>query len=96
MSSHSRSNCFFGEAYNVSYTDVYDFASAGNNKSLKKLEIEMGNLTDEDLKKKGFSDEKIRIAVKRAKELMGDKNEKIPSNYGTYVYKIVEEILDVV
>ena len=23
-------NCFFGEAYNVSYTDVYDFASAGN------------------------------------------------------------------
>lgn len=36
------SNCFFGEAYNVSYTDVYDFASAGNKKSLKKLEIEMG------------------------------------------------------
>ena len=33
---------FFGEAYNVSYTDVYDFASAGNKKSLKKLEIEMG------------------------------------------------------
>lgn len=35
-------NCFFGEAYNVSYTDVYDFASSGNKKSLKKLEIEMG------------------------------------------------------
>lgn len=35
-------NCFFGEAYNISYTDVYDFASAGNKKSLKKLEIEMG------------------------------------------------------
>lgn len=35
-------NCFFGEAYNLSYTDVYDFASAGNKKSLKKLEIEMG------------------------------------------------------
>ncbi|MBS4930291.1 MAG: hypothetical protein KH020_03000 [Clostridiales bacterium] len=35
-------NAFFGEAYNVSYTDVYDFASAGNKKSLKKLEIEMG------------------------------------------------------
>ena len=55
------SKCFFGEAYNVSYTDVYDFASSGNKKSLKKLEIEMGNLTDEDLKKKGFSDEKIQI-----------------------------------
>lgn len=35
-------NCFFGEAYNVSYTDVYDFASAGNKKSLKKFEIELG------------------------------------------------------
>ena len=35
-------NVFFGEAYNLSYTDIYDFASAGNKKSLKKLEIEMG------------------------------------------------------
>lgn len=35
-------NSFFGEAYNVSYTDVYDFASAGNKKSLKKWEIELG------------------------------------------------------
>lgn len=35
-------NCFFGEAYNISYTDIYDFASAGNKKSLKKLEIDMG------------------------------------------------------
>lgn len=33
---------FFGEAYNISYTDVYDFASAGNKKSLKKWEIELG------------------------------------------------------
>ena len=54
-------NCFFGEAYNVSYTDVYDFASAGNKKSLKKLEIEMGNLTEEKLKKKGFSESEIQI-----------------------------------
>lgn len=36
------SNCFFGEAYNLSYTDVYDFASAANKKSLKKFEIELG------------------------------------------------------
>lgn len=35
-------NCFFGEAYNISYTDVYDFASSGNKKSLKKFEIELG------------------------------------------------------
>ena len=33
---------FFREAYNLSYTDIYDFASAGNKMSLKKLEIEMG------------------------------------------------------
>lgn len=33
-------NCFFGEAYNVSYTDVYDFSS--NKQSLKKFEIELG------------------------------------------------------
>lgn len=35
-------NCMFGEAYNISYTDVYDFASASNKKSLKKFEIELG------------------------------------------------------
>ena len=32
----------FGQAYNISYTDVYDFASAANKKSLKKWEIELG------------------------------------------------------
>ena len=37
-----QNNYLFGEAYNLSYTDIYDFASAGNKKSLKKLEIEMG------------------------------------------------------
>jgi hypothetical protein len=30
------------EAYNLSYTDVYDFASAANKKGLKKWEIELG------------------------------------------------------
>ena len=35
-------NAMFGEAYNISYTDVYDFASAGNKKGLKKWEIELG------------------------------------------------------
>ena len=35
-------NYFYGDAYNLSYTDIYDFASSGNKKSLKKLEIEMG------------------------------------------------------
>lgn len=34
------SNCFFGEAYNISYTDIYDFCS--KKQSLKKWEIELG------------------------------------------------------
>lgn len=33
-------NCSFGEAYNISYTDVYDFAAT--KQSLKKWEIELG------------------------------------------------------
>ena len=33
---------FFREAYNLSYTDIYDFASAGNKMSLKKWEIKLG------------------------------------------------------
>ena len=33
-------NCFFGEAYNISYTDVYDFCS--KKQGLKKWEIELG------------------------------------------------------
>ena len=33
-------NCLFGEAYNISYADVYDFAA--KKQSLKKWEIELG------------------------------------------------------
>ena len=33
-------NCFFKEAYNLSYTDIYDFSS--KKQSLKKWEIELG------------------------------------------------------
>ena len=33
-------NCYFGEAYNLSYTDVYDFTT--KKQSLKKWEIELG------------------------------------------------------
>lgn len=33
-------NAFFGEAYNISYTDVYDFSA--KKQSLKKFEIELG------------------------------------------------------
>lgn len=40
--SGERNAGMFGEAYNLSYTDIYDFASASNKMSLKKLEIKMG------------------------------------------------------
>lgn len=48
------------------------------------------------LKFEHYSDEKIRLAVQRAKELVKGKEEKIPSDYGTYVYQIIEEILEAV
>lgn len=32
----------FAEAYNLSYTDIYDFLSAGNKKSLKRWQIDLG------------------------------------------------------
>jgi len=34
-------NAMFGEAYNLSYTDVYDFLSANNKMGLKKWEIKL-------------------------------------------------------
>lgn len=36
------SRALFREAYNISYTDIYDFSSASNKKGLKKWEIELG------------------------------------------------------
>jgi len=36
----STENCYFGEAYNLSYTDIYDYAV--KKQSLKKWEIELG------------------------------------------------------
>lgn len=35
-------NAMFTEAYNLSYTDIYDFLSAANKMSLKKWEIKLG------------------------------------------------------
>ena len=34
-------NALFGEAYNISYTDIYDYCSASNKMSLKKWEIKL-------------------------------------------------------
>ncbi len=38
----SDKNAFFSEAYNLSYTDIYDFLSSSNKMSLKKWEIKLG------------------------------------------------------
>ena len=35
-------NAFFGEAWNLSYTDVYDFLSSSNKQGLKRWEIDLG------------------------------------------------------
>lgn len=59
-----KNNGLFGEAYNISYTDVYDFASAGNKKSLKKLEIEMSNAANNPHSK---MDDNTRELCKRIK-----------------------------
>lgn len=37
---NNSSNCMFGEAYNLSYADIYEFSS--KKQSLKKFEIELG------------------------------------------------------
>ena len=57
-------NAFFGEAYNISYTDVYDFASAGNKKGLKKLEIEMSNKANDPNSKMDDSLRKMLKSIK--------------------------------
>lgn len=53
-----------GKAYNVSYTDIYDFASAANKMSLKKWEVELDKL--------------MREAGVRHKELGFDWNKPVP------------------
>lgn len=40
-------NGFYGGAYELSYTDIYDYCNAGNKKSLKKWEVELGIHHDE-------------------------------------------------
>lgn len=41
-SKSKNNNCFFQEAYNLSYTDIYDYLNANNKMSLKKWEIKLG------------------------------------------------------
>lgn len=57
-------DALFSVAYGYSYTDVYDFASAGNKKSLKKLEIEMSNKANDP---KSKMDDSLRALLKTIK-----------------------------
>ena len=52
-------NAMFAEAYNLSYTDIYDFAAT--KMSLKKWEIGLSSISEEKLKEKGFSNVEIQI-----------------------------------
>lgn len=52
-------NATFTEAYNLAYTDIYDFAA--KKQSLKKWEIELGSIPEDKLKEKGFSETEIQI-----------------------------------
>lgn len=69
----------FGSAYNLSYTDIYDFASAGNKKSLKKLEIEMSKKAN-DPKSKMSDDLRNILKNIRHHELGMPWNEPVPED----------------
>lgn len=47
INGNGRKNYTFREASHLSYTDIYDFASAGHKQSLKKFEIKLGLHHDE-------------------------------------------------
>ena len=57
-------NAMFGNAYDLSYTDVYDFASAGNKKSLKKLEIEMSTKANDPNSKMSNELRELLLTIK--------------------------------
>ena len=42
VSKSKNNSCFFQEAYNISYTDIYDYCETENKMSLKKWEIKLG------------------------------------------------------
>lgn len=81
--------------YAVTKTHPYEATDHFKNRLEEKGAPLTGN-NKKQLRFEDYTDEKVRIAVKRAKELVKGKEEKIPSDYGTYVYQIIEEILDAV
>ena len=71
----------FSEARNVSFTDIYDFASAGNKKSLKKLEIEMLNKAADPKEREKMDPELLKLLSKvKHHELGLPWDQPVPEN----------------
>ena len=75
-------NCFFGEAYNVSFTDVFDFCS--KKQSLKKWEVELSNKANDPNSK---MDDEVRALCKKIKhhELGWPWDKPVPEKLWTKV-----------
>ena len=81
-------NCFFGEAYNISFTDVYDFCS--KKQSLKKWEIELSNKANDPYSK---MDDEVRALCKKIKhhELGLPWDQPVPEELWTKVAEYCDD-----
>jgi len=81
-------NCMFGEAYNLSYTDVYDFCA--KKQSLKKWEIELNKKAEDPNSK---MDDHVRALCKKIKhhELGLPWDQPVPEELWTKVAKYCDD-----
>jgi hypothetical protein len=82
------SNCMFGEAYNLSYTDVYDFCA--KKQSLKKWEIELNKKAEDPNSK---MDDHVRALCKKIKhhELGLPWDQPVPEEIWTKVAEYCDD-----
>ena len=81
-------NCMFGEAYNLSYTDVYDFCA--KKQSLKKWEIEINKKAEDPNSK---MDDNVRALCKKIKhhELGLPWDQPVPEELWTKVAEYCDD-----
>jgi len=81
-------NCMFGEAYNLSYTDVYDFCA--KKQSLKKWEIELNKKAEDHNSK---MDDHVRALCKKIKhhELGLPWDQPVPEELWTKVAEYCDD-----
>lgn len=81
-------NCMFGEAYNLSYTDVYDFCA--KKQSLKKWEIELNKKAEDPNSK---MDDHVRALCKKIKhhELGLPWDQAVPEELWTKVAEYCDD-----